>query len=123
MDRERIMEMFGMRLDGATYQEIADKYGITRQRVHALIGEPKNTRVRNLDFVVYIGLRKWMEENDISLSMFTKMIKGAGVSSSRMKDKLQGKCAFTLKEIIKIVNETGVSFEELFMQEQDLGEE
>ena len=37
--RDRINEMKRMRDEGMTLQQIGDKYGLTRQRVFALIGK------------------------------------------------------------------------------------
>ncbi len=38
MTREEKIEAFTMRLDGETYQEIADKFGVTRQYIHQILG-------------------------------------------------------------------------------------
>lgn len=43
LNKEQMLEM---RLNGATYQMIADKAGVTRQRVQQLIGPPAH--IRNL---------------------------------------------------------------------------
>ena len=40
MTKEQKVEAYSMYLDGCTYQEIGDKFGISRQLVHQLIIEP-----------------------------------------------------------------------------------
>lgn len=40
MTKEQKVEAYSMYLDGCTYQEIGDKFGISRQRVHQLLSEP-----------------------------------------------------------------------------------
>ncbi len=37
--REHLPEMREMRQAGATYQQIADKYQVSRQRIHQLLSE------------------------------------------------------------------------------------
>ena len=116
-NKEMAVEMFKMRLDGATYQEIADKYGISKQRVHSLIGNPAKTRLKTFDYIVYKGLKTWMEENKISIAGLTRIITKTATSSGRTKSKLEGKAQFKLDEIILIIKESGLSFEQLFIQE------
>lgn len=118
-NKEKAVEMFKMRLDGATYQEIADKYGITKQRVHAILAVSNSIKIQNYDFVIYKGLRNWMEMNKISIAYLHRILH-PNVSSNnacRTKDKLMGKIQFKLKDVIAIINETGLTFEYLFMQE------
>ena len=115
--RKRAMEMFEMRLDGATYQEIADKYGITRQCVQqTLVYTPKRNVVEK---VVYKGLRDWMRENNVSFKRFHKLISPDTLNhnSSLASSKLKGEREFKLSEIILIIKESGLTFEELFMNE------
>lgn len=116
-NKERAVEMFKMRLDGATYQEIADKYGVTKQYVHALLNTSPQSKAKNLDYVVYKGLREWMQENHISILALHKIINPASSASGRTKDKLIGKTSFKLRDIIRIVQESNLTFEQLFMQE------
>ena len=122
MDKERAMDMFKMRLEGATYQEIADKYGITKQRVEGILKmrEPSKKHSNNkYEKCIYKGLREWLQQNNYKLNDLQNLIsknkqKQAG-NSLRMK--LCGKREFRLSEINKIINLTGMTFEELFMQE------
>ena len=61
-------KMYQMRMNGATYQEIADFYGVSRQRVHQRIGleAMKSTEVRGCRFVVksivYDGIYEYNEK-------------------------------------------------------------
>ena len=118
-NKERAVEMFKMYLDGSTYQEIADKYGITKQRVHAILGNPNSIKNRNYDFINYKGLKNWMEMNKISIAYLHRILH-PNVSSNnacRTKEKLMGNIQFKLKDVIAIINESGLTFEQLFMQE------
>lgn len=49
-DRDRQLAMVALRAEGVTYQEIGERYGLTRQRVHQLLqryaweqGEPQSS--------------------------------------------------------------------------------
>lgn len=115
-EKDRALEMFKMRLDGATYQTIADKYGITKQRVEQILGR---TRVKQakLDYVVYSGLREWMSMYNMRMANLEEMLQQNGCCSGRCKDKLTGKTQFKLNEIKVIISASGLTFEELFMKE------
>lgn len=118
--KERLIEMFKMRLDGSTYQEIADKYGVTRQFVHQSLGAGKGLRPAKYDRVIYKGLRVWMSENEITVLKLHRMLFSNTNSNntSPTRDRLTGKRQFQLSEIIFIINESGLTFEELFMQDE-----
>ena len=46
MTKEQKVEAYSMYLDGCTYQEIGDKFGISRQRVHQLLDFKINDKGR-----------------------------------------------------------------------------
>lgn len=62
------VEMYRMRLEGKSYQAIADRFGVSRQYVYQLFGQKyKSEPYRNVD-VQYTGLRKWMNESNYSVA-------------------------------------------------------
>ena len=116
MDKERAIDMFIMRLEGATYQEIADKYGITRQMVFSILNHKDKDNAKQ-DFIIYKGLKKWMLENNINVYGLYTIMTGKTTGSGRTKDKLCGITKFSITDIKAIIKESGKTFEELFMQE------
>lgn len=60
-NKDRLLEMIKMRLDGCTYQEIGDKYGITRQCVQQSIanftGKERIVRQSSLDRCIYPNIK------------------------------------------------------------------
>lgn len=118
-NKKRAMEMFEMRIDGASYQEIANKYGVTRQYVHQTLSGITTPRAYKYKNVIYKGLRVWMEENGITTLRLHRLISPTASSNnaSITSDRLKGKRQFKLSEIILIIKESGLTFEELFMQE------
>ena len=118
MDKERAIDIFKMRLEGATYQEIADKYGITRQRVEAIL-KMRGPSNKKYEKCIYKGLREWLQQNNYKLTDLQNIIskKEQSQSSNSLRMKLSGERDFRLSEIKSIINLTGMTFEELFMQE------
>lgn len=110
---KRTLDIVEMRLRGLTYQEIADKYGISRQRVYSIFNNGVIGRNKSDDWV-YKGLRGWMLENHITSEELGKII---NITAPNVRSKLYGKADFRLKEIVAIIKKSGLSFEQLFLQE------
>lgn len=59
------------RAQGMTYEQISKKYGVSRQRIHQIIGGDTD-RVKNYfrtlteKDCIYPNLRKWMNDNKVS---------------------------------------------------------
>lgn len=71
MTKEQKVEMFSMRLDGATYEEIAEKFGISKQRVNQIIHkEPKNRCIEKNVFIA--GWLITLPATDFQHSSFLK---------------------------------------------------
>lgn len=111
---KRTLDIVEMRLRGLTYQEISDKYGISRQRVYSIFNNGVIEKNKKSDDWVYKGLRRWMLENHITPDELGKIINAV---ASSVRNKLYGKTDFSLKEIVAIIKKSGLSFEQLFLQE------
>lgn len=111
---KRTLDIVEMKLRGLTYQEIADKYGISKQRVYSILNNEITNRKFNSDDWVYKGLRSWMLENHINSEELGKII---NVTGTHVRRKLYGKTDFRLKEIVAIIKKSGLTFEQLFLQE------
>lgn len=118
-NKKRAVEMFRMYLDGYTYQEIADKYGISKQRVNLILNPKKNKLESKYERVIYKGLKKWLIENNYKLIDLQKYLSGKEQRQiyTYTQRKLSGETDFKISEIIKLINLTGMTFEQLFMQE------
>jgi DNA-binding XRE family transcriptional regulator len=114
-------EMLKMRCDGATYQEISDACGLTRQAVHLRITEyteriTKGTRGKGfcLFDIKYKAIREHFADNSkLSISAFAKAV---GVNASTMRNFLTGKNAsyFTIPQIRRMCEIVGKPFEDVF---------
>ena len=66
------VEMYRMRLEGKSYQAIADRFGVSRQYVYKLfVQKYKSEPYRNVN-VPYTGLRKWMNESNYSVAKLAR---------------------------------------------------
>lgn len=120
MTKEQKVEMFSMRLDGATYEEIAEKFGISKQRVNQIIHkEPKNRCIEKK--CIYSGLADYFASNGLSARQFFEKIQFETSYTSFMR-KLKGTSIFTLPEIKKILLYTHMSFEECFAMKEEVKE-
>ena len=69
-------EAGGMILNGASFAEIADKFGVSRQYVQMYYTRRKagGRSYRSCDKVVYAGIADFMRENHLSITRFARMV-------------------------------------------------
>ena len=123
-NKDRLLEMIKMRLDGYTYQEIADKYGITRQCVQQsivnFVEKERNVRKSALDRCIYPNIKKWMIDNDISMIKLSKICGRTEKNTGAVRPKLNGEREFKISEIKAILKESGKTFEYMFSAEKEI---
>lgn len=112
MTREEKVKAFEMSLDGATFQEIADAFGVSRQCIEQGLTR-KIWRAPKKFECVFPVLKRWLDEQRLSISRFNKAAKVCKYSDS-LRRKLAGDHAFTMHEIKAILAYTGLTFEEAF---------
>ncbi len=121
-NKERLLEMIKMRLDGCAYQEIGDKYGITRQCVQQSIanftGKGRIVKKSSLDRCIYPNVRKWMLDNDFSMIKLSKICGLSETCIGAVRAKLNGEREFKITEIKAILKESGKKFEYMFSVEK-----
>ena len=121
---ERWEQVYQMRLEGATFQEIGNKFGVSRQCVNEIF----NKQYRKLkgmrgygfrvDSIVYKGIYEHFRDNPFeTISSFTEKIFGyVGNKPQTIRDLITGarKTFITIPRIQKMCEITGKTFEELF---------
>lgn len=124
LDRdERKPQMIEMRKNGSTYQEIANTFHLSKQRVCQIIGGSLKSHFKEIssEDCIYPNLRKWMNDNRITKAGLCRRIYGHGhaVCQGYVADFLRGRKPNTTKGTIdKYLIATGLTYEELFEREE-----
>lgn len=114
-NNERV-EAFRMRLEGSSYAEIAQKFGVSRQYIQQCIG--LHPHKANFKKTKYKGINNWMDENEMTINSLRKKLYGSGYVKYNLYDKLSGKTKLNINDIIAILNMTGMTFEQAFGEEE-----
>lgn len=109
------------RENGFTYKEIAEKYGITYQCVAQACGKQSIPHFRYNETCIFPALRDWMNDNKCNASeILRKMgLTHHGSNYCRMTNLLTGRVELKKKEIDFFLKLTGMTYEELFREEED----
>lgn len=118
MTREQKLEAYGMRLDGCTYQEIADKFGVTKQCIQQSLfpSTDRRNKRHNSEICIYAGLAQFIDENNVTQRKLGRVIEMNYVeqNSTNIRKRITGETPFKINEIYKILEFTGMTFEECF---------
>lgn len=110
-----------LRAQGKTYQSIADELNISRQRVGQICGKynPRYFRTISEKGCVYPALRKWRNENMISNNEMCRRFFGNSSQANvvRLNEKQAGRKELKKRDIDKLLEITGMKYEELFAKE------
>lgn len=117
MTREEKIKAFEMSLDGATFQEIADTFGVSRQCIEQGLSR-KQWRAPKQFKCVFPALESWLHEQRLSVHRFNGAANVCKHSNS-LRLKLAGRFEFTMPEIKTILSYTGMTFEEAFGQVEE----
>ena len=105
--------MIAMYDSGMTYQKIGEIYGISRQAVQKIINNGDGIRLGALMKIPYVGLRLWMLENRVTISELRKRLGTRVVINGRSNPQME-----TINKILEV---TGLSYEECFNTERTDG--
>jgi hypothetical protein len=113
MNREDVINMFQMRVDGCSMEEIAKRFGVTRERVRQIFEAALKDNGRPMARCIYKGLRNWMLTTG---NTAYKLCKDVGVwkNTTTLYNRMLGKKQFEIEEIKSILAYTGMTFEEAF---------
>lgn len=113
MTREDKIKAFAMRVDGHTFQEIADAFGVSRQNIQKVLAFAGAGRARTSQ-CLYPGIEKWMRENECTAYKLNKMMGLWPDRTTNFYMRLNGRVRFTLDEIKVLLEVTGMTFDEAF---------
>ena len=119
--RRQMMQMYE---DDKTYQEIGDAFGISRQRVFQMIGAGNPKRFRKITPLqcIYKGIRKFMNDNKISLNEMTRRVYGNTTPGNyqHTRKRLNGDIEISKTHIDKLLSITGLTYEAAFELESEV---
>lgn len=109
-------QMYEMHLEGYTLQEIANQFGISKQRVAQILPPMKQgyraAQTEMLNKIVYPNIREWMRKNAVTMRMLVDLCGSEYPTIYRMlhNEKYNARrCT-----IDKILSVTGMTYEEAF---------
>ena len=117
MTREQKHQMLDMRLDGYSFEYIGERFGVSRQRAQQILsgkgsGKRNATSKQNrLERYAFPNIAIWMNEHDYTLTMMAEEI---GIFPTTLSKQLLGNVEPPLKTVRKIIEITGLPFEEAF---------
>ena len=109
-----------LRAEGLTYREIAARCGVSYQTVAQVCAKSNATQFRKITptVCVYPGLRDWMNSNYVSRSeLYRRMHDNSpciGRAPYVIRERLSGKTFWRMDEIDRLLDITGMTYEELF---------
>lgn len=118
-----------MRRDGATYQEIGDVFGVSRERVRQVLKNQVRLRKSSTDMekIVYEGVYNWLMENPrMTFPAFAQLMLGYGGQNATnlVRNFLHGKnCRINKQSYDRLIAKTGMTYEELFKLRDGFKEE
>lgn len=118
---ERDAQMVELRRRGHTNKMIAEQFGVSCQRVNQILAERSEGRFRGWseERCVHDGMRNWLNTNKISCSELGRILYGHnldGYSRESLARTLRGKKEFKLSTINKLIDVSGMTFEQLFRE-------
>lgn len=114
-------EVRRLREEGVSATEVAQRLGISRSRVYQVFPGKKRKGFRTIrpEQNIYPMWRNWMNENSVSVMMLVQLM-GLDLSSTTYKSLygwMTGRCYPTKKNIDRLLETTGLTYEQLFSLE------
>ncbi len=119
-NKERVLGMAQMRLDGYSMRDIAEKYNVSKQYVQQELNVLSNggrSYSGRLDAdIIFPNLAKWMFENGMTISDLQEKMGYKSKNTALIRNRLYGYTKISMKDIKKILEITGQTFEYLFAE-------
>lgn len=123
MTREQKIEAFRMLTNGNTYKEIGEHFNVSKQYIHQVLHyEISGNSSKPLTTIIYPKLKKWMFENNYTVLRLQKELGFKSPNPASMYSKLRGERTLPIGLARKILDITGMTFEECFLIEEDAEE-
>lgn len=115
-NKDRLMQIFKLRAEGKTYQEIGRIMNLPKQRVYQILSRAlRFDSMKQRTRWIYPNIKRYIYEKELSLEEFSKMV---GFSYVSVNNYLLGKRKLSLEFVKNVIKLTGLSFEEVIAQNE-----
>ena len=122
--KENVNEMINLRKHGLTYAQIGEEFGISRQRVHQLIGKERARKCdTNIEEIAYEGIYQlFVDDPEMTFTKLTKIMYGTIAAESASCEKVyrfvrkKANSRMTLDCINNLIRYIGKTYEEVFKE-------
>ena len=106
---------------GDTLQTLADTHGISKQRVAQLVGAVRPMKEWTKTYSVYSGIDSWMKYHHVTYCAFNVRLgySPGATSQTNLKRMLMGETEPRKALIDKVLEVTGMTYEEAFKRRSD----
>lgn len=115
MTREQKIDMFAMRIYGASLLEIGKKYGINKERVRQILTNEVKKPDKQRKNYVYPNILYWIEENDIKQ---TDIARDLHCTQAYISSVLTGKSKPSLDLALYLSEKMGMDIREIFSKDE-----
>jgi transcriptional regulator with XRE-family HTH domain len=120
--KAKVEDVRRLLLEGYTVKEIAEKLGVSKARIYQITYSKLLRSFKEItpEMNIYPNWRNWMNENSVSIRLFCELM-GLDLSSTNYNNVygwMRGRCYPTKKNIDRILEATGLTYEQLFYQEE-----
>jgi len=112
MTQEQKLEIVRLRMERKTYAQIGAIMGVSKQRIHQVMENivPRGNRAKRANWI-YPAFAKWVREEGTTATALAKEI---GVEPATFTAWMTGANDIRLRYINKLLDYTGMTFEEAF---------
>lgn len=124
MTTDQKLKAVEMRLNGATLREIANEFGCSKQNIQKefqkIYDSMTANRYQKISRVIYKGVANWLLYNGKSVSSLAAMVYDnySPRKGTNFFEKMRGERVLTIQEVKKILEVTGMTFEECFEERE-----
>ena len=118
---ERTMQIILDSESGMTCRAIAEKHGVSHQRVQSVVGKysPAHFRYLTESGCIYPNLRRWMNSNKVSRAEFLRRmgLEAYPENKRRLNAVMTGNYDVRRSFVDRMLRVTGMTYEEMFCLE------
>jgi transcriptional regulator with XRE-family HTH domain len=120
--KAKVEDVRRLLLEGYTVKEIAEKLGVSKTRIYQITYSKLLRSFKEItpEMNIYPNWRKWMNENSVSIRLHCELM-GLDLNSTNYNNVhgwMRGRCYPSKKNIDRILEATGLTYEQLFYQEE-----